>query len=92
MITTFLARITPSCKEVTTWASQALDRPLPLSLRLKLQLHYWICIACARYRDQLLLIRRTIQRDAQPHACAEHQTPTDSTKQRLADAFRAKQR
>ncbi len=92
MITTFLARLTPPCKEVAALVSESLDRPLPWSTRLKLHLHYWICDACARYRDQMLLIRRTIGRDAQSDSCAEHQAPSAATKHRLAEAFRAKPR
>jgi hypothetical protein len=35
---------------------------MPWSTQLSLQLHYWICEACARYRDQLRAIRSALRR------------------------------
>lgn len=90
MITTLLTRITPSCKDVTALSSQAMDRPLPWYMRLKLQLHYWICAACARYRDQLSLIRRTLRGSEKANLPADPSAPSPDTKARLTDAFRAK--
>ena len=90
MITTLLARITPSCKDVTSLSSQAMDRPLPWSMRLKLQLHYWICDACARYRDQLSLIRQTLRGSERANLPADPSTPSPDLNARLTDAFRAK--
>ncbi len=90
MITTLLARITPPCKDVTTLSSQAMDRPLPWSMRLKLQLHYWICAACARYRDQLSLIRRTLRGSEKSSLLGGPSAPSPDTKARLTEAFRAR--
>ena len=89
MIVTFLARITPACKEVTALASESMDRRLPLSTRITLQLHYWICDACARYRNQLLLIRRSLNTSAQPDGPS---TPPADSKRQLVEAFKAKHR
>ncbi len=90
MIATLLARITPPCKEVTHLASQAMDRPLPWSTRLNLQLHYWICEACARYRDQLRTVRQVLRRSPEQDHTNETSSPSPATKARLTEAFRAK--
>jgi 3-methyladenine DNA glycosylase AlkC len=90
MITTLLAHITPPCKDVTRLASQALDRPLPWSTRFNLQLHYWICEACARYRDQLRAVRQVLRRSSEQDHLSEMWSPSPSTKVRLTEAFRAK--
>jgi len=94
MITTLLARITPPCKDVIHLSSQAMDRPLPWSTSLTLQLHYWICEACARYRDQLRTVRQALRRstnitgDHNPESSA----PAPAVKARLTEAFRAKRK
>jgi hypothetical protein len=90
MITAFIARMTPACKDITHVASQSLDRSLPWSTRLKLQLHYRICEACARYRDQLRVVRQALRRSTgQDHADkSSSSAPADKT--RLTEAFRAK--
>ncbi|HJS66364.1 MAG TPA: hypothetical protein VJ760_03430 [Nitrospiraceae bacterium] len=92
MITTILARITPPCKEVAYLASQAMDRPLPWLARLNLQLHYWICEACARYRDQLRTVRQVLRRstDTDPDQSHEFSSPAPAVSARLTEAFRAK--
>jgi len=90
MIATLLARITPPCKDVTHLASQAMDRPLPWSTRLNLQLHYWICEACARYRDQLRTVRQVLRRSPEQDHTNETSSPSPATKARLTEAFRAK--
>ena len=90
MIITVLARITPPCKDVTYLASQALDRSLPWSTRLNLQLHYWICEACARYRDQLRTLRQVLRRPPEQDHTQAISSPSPATKARLTEAFRAK--
>ena len=92
MIITLLAHFTPPCKDVTHLASQALDQPLPWSTRLKRQLHYWICEACARYRDQLRTVRQVLRRstDTTGSQKPESSSPAPAVKARLAVAFRAK--
>ena len=90
MIITVLARVTLPCKNIPHLASQALDRPLPWSMRFNLQLHYWICEACARYRDQLRAIRQALRRLPEQDHSNEISSPSPATKARLTEAFRAK--
>ena len=92
MITTVLVRMTTPCKDVTRLTSHAMDRPLPWLTRLNLQLHYWICEACARYRDQLRTVRQVLRRstDTAPDQNAKSSSPAPAVRARLTGAFRAK--
>ncbi|MDZ4855198.1 MAG: zf-HC2 domain-containing protein [Nitrospirota bacterium] len=90
MITTLLAWITPPCKDVTRLASEAVDRPLPWVARLNLQLHYWICEACARYRDRLKTIRHILRRSPNQDHRNERSLRSSATQARLTEASRAK--
>ena len=51
-----------SCKDASTLLSQAMDRELPLWVRVKLRLHLLICDACTNFSRQLQLIRRSLAR------------------------------
>lgn len=85
-----LARLTPSCRDVTRLASESMDRTLPLSTRIQLQLHYWICQACTEYRRQLLVLRQATTRSAtKTHAQAGTQL-SSAAEARLKEAFRAR--
>ena len=92
MITKVLARITPPCKDVTQLVSQSLDRSLPWPIKIELQLHFWICEACAGYRDQLKMIRHLLQRSAEQGQLSYSSSPSPVDKTRLTEAFRARQR
>ncbi|MFQ5991750.1 MAG: zf-HC2 domain-containing protein [Nitrospiraceae bacterium] len=51
----------PSCEEVTRLVSESLDRPLPLRKRIGLRVHYFICVLCRRYGEQLHFIRDAVR-------------------------------
>ena len=53
-----------SCEEVTRLVSESLDRPLPLRVRLSVQIHLFLCQWCDRFRRQLLFIRQALRRGA----------------------------
>jgi len=53
---------TPNCAEMSRLASQALDRKLPLGMRLKMRLHHLICRWCKSYSKHLQFLRK-----AAPH-------------------------
>jgi len=55
-----------TCKDVTRLISDSMDRSLPLGKRIGVRLHLMICRFCARYERQLLLIRDTVRRIADP--------------------------
>ena len=53
---------TPNCAEMSRLASQSLERPLPLGMRLKMRLHYLICVWCKRYFKQLRFLHEAAPR------------------------------
>jgi hypothetical protein len=59
-IVMFLARITPKCHDMTRLISQDLDCPLPWTTRVKLRMHFWICVWCLRYGDQVGFIDKAL--------------------------------
>jgi hypothetical protein len=63
----FIAKHTPKCHDITRLISESLDRPLPLRTRIKMRIHYLICVWCERYRDQLGFLRKAL------HSCPEHE-------------------
>jgi len=90
MLAEFLARITPPCRDVTRFASESMDRTLPLSTRIQLQLHYWICNACAQYRRQLLALRQATRHSASEAHAQEDAPISSAAKARLKEALRAR--
>ena len=44
---------TPHCTEILRLASQSLEQPLSFRTRLKMRLHFLICVWCERYDKQL---------------------------------------
>ena len=44
---------TPNCAEMSRLASRSLEQPLAWRTRLKMRLHFLICVWCQRYFKQL---------------------------------------
>lgn len=86
----FLVRITPPCRDVTRLASESMDRTLPLSTRIQLQLHYWVCQACAQYQRQLVAVRLALRRSASEAHVQEDPQLSSAAKARLKEALRAR--
>ena len=53
---------TPNCADMSRLASRSLEQPLPLRVRIKMRLHYLICVWCKRYFKQLSFLH-----EAAPH-------------------------
>jgi hypothetical protein len=49
---------TPNCAEMARLASLSLDQQPSLKVRLKMRLHYLICVWCERYQKHLTFLRR----------------------------------
>ncbi len=49
-----------TCREMTRLLSDAMDRSLPLHLRMRMRVHLAICTSCQRYQRQLRIIRHTL--------------------------------
>ena len=54
--------IMPTCQEMTRLLSDAMDRSLPLHLRMRMRVHLVICTLCQRYQSQLRLIRQMVRK------------------------------
>ena len=54
--------LTPNCADMSRLASQSLEKALPLGLRLKMRLHFLVCVWCNRYFKQLKFLHQ-----AAPH-------------------------
>ncbi len=53
--------IKPTCREVHQLTSEGLDRHLSVIERLRVRLHLLVCVACRRFNQQTLLIRRAVR-------------------------------
>ena len=51
-----------SCREATRLLSQSMEHPLPLSTRVALKFHLFICRFCRRFGRDLRLLRRAFRR------------------------------
>ena len=81
----FLARVTPRCHEMTRLISQSQDSLLPLGMRIKMRLHYWICVWCKRYCEHIHFVRRAL------HICPEEPVPLSGPTLRVEVKGRLKQ-
>lgn len=82
--------IMPTCQEMSRLLSDAMDRPLPFHLRLRMYIHLAICTLCQRYRDQLKLLRHMLRNHGEQLDEAQHpQGPSLSpeAKQRIQRAL-----
>ena len=88
-LVTFIANLTPRCREVTRLLSQGMDRPLPLRTRVALRLHFTVCDYCLRYAKQLRFLRQVSQALPQRGVGRSSVTLPETTKARLRQALRA---
>ena len=54
--------LTLPCADVARLVSDSLDRPLTRGQRAAVRLHLLYCLACRRYRNQVLFLRRAMAR------------------------------
>jgi len=84
-----------NCNEVSQKVSESMDRVLPFHQKMMIRFHLQMCKHCARFRDQLLLIRKAIRTGEDSD---EELKPSDSSfseprkriKQTLRDQLRKK--
>jgi hypothetical protein len=57
-VVVWIWRHTPHCTEILRLASQSLEQPLSLRTRLKMRLHFLICVWCERYDKHLKFLHR----------------------------------
>lgn len=72
-----LARWLPPCKSITELISRSQDHRLPLRQQLVIRLHLLTCQACARFEQQLPLLR-TLMRHGGEHVEGDSSTTLDA--------------
>jgi hypothetical protein len=55
-------KIRRSCREVTRLVLESEERPLGMMEKVSMQLHWRICAACSRFRDQAKTMRMALGR------------------------------
>ena len=50
-----------NCKDVSKKVSESMDRTLPLHERMMITIHLWMCKYCNRFKNQLLILRISVQ-------------------------------
>lgn len=53
----WLLRTLPTCQQTVETISQSMERRLTLTERIKVKIHFWICVWCQWYMEHLQLIR-----------------------------------
>ena len=58
----FMDMIMPSCEIISYKISESMDHDLPMADKVRIRMHVMMCNLCARYRDQLLVLRNIIDK------------------------------
>src|SRR5277367_4753307 len=91
MLVSFIAERTPKCREVVRLLSQSMEVKLPLAIRIKIRIHYLICVWCYRYGEQLRALRKiAASLPENLDECSQEALPY-SSKERMKQALREKQ-
>jgi len=87
---TFIVRMTPRCADMTRLISQSLDVRLPWMTRLRMRLHYGICVWCMRYQQQVRFIHDHAH-EFEERLAADSKAPalTSEARGRMRQALRA---
>jgi hypothetical protein len=87
-IALLICRITPTCAEVVRMVSLGMDKKLPLTMRIKLRIHYLMCTFCKRYTKQLKYMRTTAREFPEKIGKVSDATLPAETKERFKAALR----
>ncbi len=82
-----MARVMPSCKDITQLVSEAMDRRLPWRQRLAIRLHLRLCALCRRYARQLRLLHQGVHRYADPEKNVAEKSLSTAARDRLKHAL-----
>ena len=88
LLVSFIAKRTPKCREVVRLLSQSMEVKLSLTTRIKIRIHYLICVWCYRYGQQLQALRKIASSlpEHVDNCCSE--TLPHSSKERIKQALR----
>jgi hypothetical protein len=68
---------------MTRLVSQSMDGRLPLIARIRVKLHYLICVWCDRYAQQITFIKRASRNFAEHSKASGTETISPERKKRL---------
>lgn len=74
---------TPNCAEMSRLSSRSLEQPLSFRTRLKMRLHFLICVWCKRYQKHLQFLHRAAPQLTQQLDTAAHRPLTTEARERI---------
>lgn len=80
---------TPNCAEMSRMASLSIEQPPSLKVRLKMRLHYLICVWCERYQKHLTFLHRAAPQLPDMLETASPRTLSVEAKQRMVQRLHA---
>ncbi len=73
-----------NCKDVSQRVSESMDRTLPLHHRMMIKMHLLMCKYCARFKQQLLILRDACRlEDLHGEDCDHTQTLPQAVRDRI---------
>jgi hypothetical protein len=87
-IVLLITRFTPRCPEIVRILSLAMDKPLPITTRLKLRVHYLMCSFCERYAKQLKYMREVAHKFPEKIGDVSEEKIPDDVKKRMRGALK----
>ena len=79
---------TPNCADMSRLASLSFEKPPSLKMRLKMWLHYFICVWCERYVKHLKFLHRAAPRLREEVECVSNHRLSEESKHRMAERLR----
>jgi len=83
---------TPNCAEMSRLTSLSFEQPHSLKLRLKMRLHYFICVWCERYARHLKFLHRVAPILPAKVEGVSHHELSEASKRRMAARLREERR
>ncbi len=78
-----------TCREVTKLVSESMESRLSWRKRIGMRIHFMMCVSCARYRRQILLIHELIRDYLSPEG-DDHLSP--ESRERMKRAIKEAER
>jgi hypothetical protein len=78
------------CKDISQKVSLSMDTPLPYHQRTSIQVHMMMCSYCARFRSQLMMLRKaSCQIDSDPSGTSITEPLSQEAKNRIKQNLRS---
>jgi len=84
-----LADLSPNCKAVTRWQSEALDHRLTFRQQVGLRLHLVLCKWCRRYGKQITFVRNAANAHPEEMATAVPERLSEAARERIRQKLRS---